>query len=660
MLSEACCANFSMLTDPLTGDYEDYIELYNPLDIPMNVAGYQVADSPEKKERFIIPDITIPPYEYLIIWADGAKDSVISDKTEWSPLSCSADFTLSEGERPCLFSRKGEVLESVMLPAEHKNISMTNIYGTWIQSTGTPGYLNEATYEYSPPTLAPPLFDVESGFYEEPFRISITAEEGSSIYYTIDGSVPDQNAALYTGPLEITDRSGEPNRVVSQPNTTRDRSGAISDPVDKGTVVRAAAYNEADERSEVVTGVFFVGNRFEIYREHAVLSITADPDDLFGRYGIMVTGPTYDAWVDGGREGEEPWPQYLTSGARTERDACISLWDSSGNMVLNENAGLRISGKSTRERAIKRFSLYARKIYSGSDRFGAPLFGGLPVHCFKTRAEKADMVAAALAAGLGIGGLSAEPEKVSVFLNGEYYTDTWLREHYDKQYFVNHEGIDKDDLVLIDEGELDEGRPEDLEEFLAFIDFILSHDASDPTVYEEICRQMDVEGFARFAAFRLYLNDRDWSHEKNCRVWRSRKAENRESLDGRWRWFLNDMDGCGWREDWAEANPFEQNVPGTDVTYQDMPVLADLMENPDFRALFVREWFNIMENVCTFENVQPLLDLYEIEEGTWDGFWYAIRERPAYARQHLMEALELSEEELAAMLKPAQDQKESG
>ena len=655
VLSEACCANFSILEDPLTGDYEDYIELYNSLDVPVNVRGYQVADSPDDDIRVILPDITIPPYDYLVLFADNSEKCVAHERTETSPLSCSVGFKLSEGDTPCLFSREGEVLDFVELPAAHKNISMTNIYGSWIQASGTPGWLNQEAFEYKPATLATPIFDTESGFYEEPFLLSIAAEEGTQVYYTLDGSVPDMNSALYTGPLEIRDRSEEPNRVVSQPNTTRDRSGVITAPVDKGTVVRAVAYNEAGERSEAVTGVYFVGNRFDTYREHAVLSITADPEDLFGTYGIMVTGPAYDAWVDGGRVGDEPWPQYMTSGAISERDVFISLWNGSGDLVLSEKAGLRMSGKSTRERAVKRVALYARKLYSGSDQFGAPLFGGQMVHCFKTRSEKADLVAAALAEGLGIGGLGAEPEKVSVFLNGEYYTDTWLREHYDKQYFVNHQGIDKDDLALIDEGELDEGLPEDLEDFLDLIDYIEKHDAADPAVYEEIGRRMDVEGFARFAAFRLYLNDRDWSHLKNCRVWKSRKAEDGETLDGRWRWFLNDMDACGWRVDWAEANPFTQEVPGADVTYQDMPVLADLLKNPDFKALFVREWFHIMENVCTFEKVQPLLALYEIEEGTQDGFWYGLKERPVYARQHLMEALDLSEEELSGILAAAKE-----
>ena len=386
-----------------------------------------------------------------------------------------------------------------------------------------------------------------------------------------------------------------------------------------------------------------------------MLSITADPEDLFGTYGIMVTGPEYDAWVDGGRKGDEPWPQYKTSGPVSERDACISLWNGNGDLVLNEKAGLRLSGKSTREHAVKRVSLYARKLYAGSDIFGAPMFGGFPVHCFKTRAEKADMVAAALAIDLGIGGLGAEPEKASIFLNGEYYTDMYLREHYDKQYFVNHEEIDKDDLALIDEGELDEGVPEDLEDFMDLMDYILSHDAADPAVYNVIVQRMDVEGFARFAAFRLYLNDRDWSHIKNCRVWKARKAEDGETLDGRWRWFLNDMDACGWRKDWVTVDPFAQDVPGTDVTFQDMPVLSDLLKNPDFKALFVREWFNMMESVCTFEKVQPLLDLYNINEDTEDGFWYGLKERPAYARQHLMDALELSKEELGRILAAAKE-----
>lgn len=46
---------------------------------------------------------------------------------------------------------------------------------------------------------------VGSGTYNEPFSVELTCvDKAAKIYYTTDGSVPTKNAALYTGPIEIT------------------------------------------------------------------------------------------------------------------------------------------------------------------------------------------------------------------------------------------------------------------------------------------------------------------------------------------------------------------------------------------------------------------------------------------------------------------------
>ena len=37
-------------------------------------------------------------------------------------------------------------------------------------------------------------FSKESGFYEEPFLLELHAPFGAKIYYTLDGSRPDENA----------------------------------------------------------------------------------------------------------------------------------------------------------------------------------------------------------------------------------------------------------------------------------------------------------------------------------------------------------------------------------------------------------------------------------------------------------------------------------
>lgn len=50
--------------------------------------------------------------------------------------------------------------------------------------------------------VAAPVFDPEPGDFDAPVLLSMTsATEGASIYYTLDGSLPNQNSTLYTEPI---------------------------------------------------------------------------------------------------------------------------------------------------------------------------------------------------------------------------------------------------------------------------------------------------------------------------------------------------------------------------------------------------------------------------------------------------------------------------
>ena len=497
---------------------------------------------------------------------------------------------------------------------------------------------------FTPPTLDPPTLSLAAGFYEEPQTLTLTAAPGCEIRYTLDGSPPGLDSLLYEGPLTLTDLSDQPNRVVSQPNTTPDRSGAITEPVDKGTVLRAAAFDAAGRRSETVTAVYFIGERFAEYAKRPVLSIVADPEDLFGWYGICVTGHEYDLWYENGGEGEAPWLNYLRKGRPMERDAVITLWDETRVPVLDEACGLRLQGNSTRNRAVKRFCLLAREIYSGSDVFSAPLFGQPATHSFFTRPDATDVIAQMLADGLDLGGLDAIP--ATVFLNGEFYCETYLRERYDPQYFENHFGADPEDLILISDGTLSEGTEADYEDYLTFLDFVSTHDCADPEVWAEIQARMDVKNYANFVALNLYCGNTDWSDTKNYKLWRSRKARNDSPLDGRWRWLVYDMDGCEWCASRYGANrgefdSFQAIPPHTETSYLELPLFSDLLKNPEFKALFAASWLELSNAVLRPEKVEALAAAFDMPESSREYWSYLLEVRPSHAMEILIRNLEL-------------------
>ena len=641
-ITELCSANFSLLMDPDTGEYSDYIELTNTGDAPVDIGGYFLSDNGKKRNRFRLPSLMLEPGACLVLWADGSGIS-----GEMGETQLHLNFSLRPGETVWLSSPYGTVLDHVTVPERYKNVSLTRKEDGWILAGGTPGYANDSAVLFVAPTLKPPVFSLASGFYDDPQILTISAPAGCEIRYTLDGSEPTAESLLYDGPMTLVDISDQPNRVLNHPTTTLDRSGVITEPVDKGTLLRAAVFDAGGGRSETVTAVYFVGKEtFSKYDGVRVLNITAAPIDLFGNYGIAVTGLDYDRWLDAGGEGTAPFPFFYRRGRKLEKNADVLLWDADHRQVLQQACGIRLQGDHTRAAVFKRFRLISRKIYSGSYQFTAPIFGSSLSHSFFTRQDTADIIAQQLCAGLDLGGLDAEP--AAVFVNGEFYYRTYLRERYDKQYFTTYFGVDRDDVVIISNNTLDKGSQEDYEEYLDFLRYLEENDCADPAVYAEVCRQMDVRNYARFITANIYCNNTDWSVYKNYKMWRTRSADGTGVKDGRWRWLVYDMDGCEWtRPAFGDASRttydiFTYPAPYTEEPFLEMPVLRSLLRSPDFRDLFARTWLEMMNVTLTPDRARAILDRYGI---TNDSFWIGfLTKRPPYAADILVRDLDLSGE----------------
>ncbi len=632
-LNEVCCANFSR-PDPDTGEYADYIELINTGSAPAELDGYYISDNPKKRNRFRLPARTLEPGQTLLLWADGTgKSGVQSGET------IHLSFSLKPGETVYLSSPQGALLDEAPVPERHKDVSLSRLDGAWTLAEATPGGPNEDAAPWTVPTLDPPSLSLPSGFYDGPQSLRLTAAPGCEIRYTLDGSRPGLESPLYEGPLALKDISDQPNRVVSQPNTTLDRSGAITEPVDKGTVLRAACFDAAGNCSEPITAVYFIGKeRFAKYEGRVVLNVTADPKELFGDAGILVTGPAYDAWLEAGGKGEAPVANFQRSGRESEREAALLLWDEARSPLLDCPCGLRVQGSSTRVYAIKRLSFYARPAY-GTDRlFSAPIFASGPSHAFFTRSLAHEPMAQALAAKRGLGGQDAR--RAAVFVNGEFYCETWLRERYDAQYFENHYGVSEKEMILIENQLADIGSPEDYNDYAALMDRILAGDCSDPAFYSEVCQSIDPESFAAFMAVNLYLKNTDWSELVNYKLWRTRSRLGEGVLDGRWHWLAFDMDSCFWtREAFGDAPRASYDIfsyPSvlTGRSFEEMPLFRALLRSPEFRELFARTWLELLNVSFSYENSLPLLERFGLTE---DAFWPEfLRDRPAYATDQLI------------------------
>ncbi|MCK4391379.1 CotH kinase family protein, partial [Candidatus Bipolaricaulota bacterium] len=70
VINEFLASNGTILADE-DGDYEDWIELYNPTTEPINLDGYTLTDKPDIPNKWTFPAVTIQPNGFLLIWASG-------------------------------------------------------------------------------------------------------------------------------------------------------------------------------------------------------------------------------------------------------------------------------------------------------------------------------------------------------------------------------------------------------------------------------------------------------------------------------------------------------------------------------------------------------------------------------------------------------------
>ena len=101
-INEIMAKNLTTITDNF-GEYEDWIEIYNPNDYPVNMSGYYMSDNPEVRNRWVIPSsfpdsVTIPAQSWMLYYCDGDNNQGVLH----------ANFSLSNGgEYAGLFSPDG-------------------------------------------------------------------------------------------------------------------------------------------------------------------------------------------------------------------------------------------------------------------------------------------------------------------------------------------------------------------------------------------------------------------------------------------------------------------------------------------------------------------------------------------------------------------------
>lgn len=638
VINEVCSKNTKGITAG-DGGYYDWIELYNTADTAFNLMGCGLSDKASDPYEYVFPNISIEAGGFLLVYADSGVDLGKGELI--------ADFGLStDGETITLTSPDGLHMDTFVLPAIAEDVSYGRIPdGSSILAdmASTPDATNNATETMS---IIEPAFSVGSGFYGEEFELSLTAPAGYRVYYTTDGSTPTENSEEYSVSLHIYDRSADANIYSMIEGTTTGNFYAPTSLVDKATVIRAIAYDEEGNASNVITKTYFVdfGNKAEYYDDVAVISLVTDPENLFDYdKGIYVTGVTYDNWLENEAAGNmvKYWHQpanYKNRGDEWERETHIELIETDGRIAFSQDVGLRVRGGASGAFLQKGFNVYARNDY-GNNRIRYEMFpdlksadDGSKIDTFKsimlrnggndTELTKIrEVMIHQLASDLNVPVQASRP--AIVFLNGEFWGLYNLQEHYSTEYIESHYGVPEEEVIIIDKGNLDEGMEEDIQLYNELMDYAVRNDLSKTENYDKISSMMDIENFIDYVSVEIIVGNRDWG-SNNVRLWRSRLVDTEGSnpyLDGRWRFMLYDVEystGLSYENSLAydaNYNPSTYDYNSFNTVMSESSIIgslfSNLIENDTFRKQFSETFMEIINSDLNVDTVNAVLDQYE-------------------------------------------------
>lgn len=463
----------------------------------------------------------------------------------------------------------------------------------------SPGRTNNESQLFEINFVNDSLFvDKPSGKYDTQVEIQFSSKyPNSSIFYTTNGNEPNDEDILFTEPIILTDISNNENRFAKKVVEY-----VPGDLIAKANIVRAQVYSDGCPASNVVSNTYFVGDTDSFVYDVPVISIITEKDNLFDEdKGIYVYGNNGN---------------YIQRGSAWERSAHIEYFDAEGTQVVDQDAGIRIHGRSSRGNSQKSFRLYAKEKY-GNESFDYPFFEQKPaIDQFKTLLLRTtwsdwsesffkDQMCHKMVEDMDMDYMACQTS--ILFLNGEYWGIYSLRERQDEAYVANNYNIPEPELDVIS---FDYGatlKRGSMDNYLELIDWLQSSNPKDASFYSEAAKRIDLDNVSDYYIAEFYLAHYDFPH-LNRDMWRT-KADT-----SRWRFFFFDLDATMLKVNYDHLSNYNNNIESLQrFTDEDEYLLSRLLENDSFRSNFYAKFLRHMENTFSEERVLGLIDAYEQE-----------------------------------------------
>ena len=179
VINEFLAINNNVNPDP-AGEYDDWIEIYNPTENTIPLGGLYLTDDLARPTIWAFPDTAILPASFIIVWCDNNPEQGLMHTT----------FSLTgEGEQIGLFDRNGITpIDTITYTQQTTDISFGRLpdgADNWSSLNPTPGTPNAAL-----PIIANPIVITEIN------------------YHSADNFNPEDWVEFYNDSCEIIDISG--------------------------------------------------------------------------------------------------------------------------------------------------------------------------------------------------------------------------------------------------------------------------------------------------------------------------------------------------------------------------------------------------------------------------------------------------------------------
>ena len=553
----------------------DWVELHNSTGSAVSLAGYGLSNNPKNPAKWVFPDISIEPGEYLLLYATGS-----ADKAQKKNLKL--NFCISStGEALFFFDPNGKLIDKLSAGRMKSGQS----YGRdgsdnrFYYAEPTPGAQNGKGYEG---ITQLPAFSVTPGIYDNAVTVAITAGEGETIRYTTDCTTPNASSEVYSGELSIS----------------------------KNSVIRAAAFRDGYLSGDVATATYLFRSDGVNHALPVVTLVTA-PDNLWNsKTGIYATGDQFDPDAASYADTLQSATYYQAKFATEEqvdtiweKPAAFSLFDDNGKQVFTQNVGIRIAGSFGRGRAQKGFNVIARKEY-GKGSMEYPFFENRPYTEYKAvvlragaqdqnRSKIRDELASGLLEGTDINILYQAYRPTVLYLNGEYWGVYFMKEKRNRFFVAQHENTENNVDLAIGKG-FKQRSYGDNSDWVSLYEYATSHDLSSAEAYAYVAERMDVDSFRDYMIAEIYNGNTDTYNFQYYRL-----------KGGKWKFIFYDF--CwGFQSPGHETLAFRMGKTPSDVC--SAKLFAAMLQNKGWRDSFCRRFGELLNTAFAPERVSALIE----------------------------------------------------